>query len=362
MRTLTLPRAVLILLFLFLLFAGLYYAKPFLVPFTIAAILAMLFLPISRWLERKGLQRGWSSLLCVLLFVSIVIGIVLLLSYQISSLAQDASKMKQQLTELLDKVKQTATQKFGISPEQQKKILQSQQSSGSSGGGMAISFMSIVTGFLVDTILTLVYMFLFLFSRRQLTQFVLRITPNAKRDKTRTIIENSTGIAQKYLGGLSMMIVMLWILYGIGFSIVGVKNAIFFAILCGLLEIVPFVGNVTGTTLTLLMSLAQGGSSTMIIGILVTYGLVQFVQTYILEPLVVGSEVNINPLFTIVVLVIGELVWGIPGMILAIPLLGIAKVVCDNVEPLQPYGYLIGEEKKNKNHNLSNKIKGWFKK
>ena len=158
-----------------------------------------------------------------------------------------------------------------------------------------------------------------------------------------------------------MMIVGLWIMYGIGFSIVGVKNAFFFAILCGVLEIIPFVGNLTGNAITVLMALTQGGGMNMVIGILITYAIVQFLQSYLLEPLVVGAEVNINPLSTIVVLVIGELVWGIAGMVLAIPLLGIVKIICDHVEQLKPYGFLIGEEKKKKKPGIADRIKGWFK-
>jgi predicted PurR-regulated permease PerM len=75
----------------------------------------------------------------------------------------------------------------------------------------------------------------------------------------------------------------------------------------------------------------------------------------------VGAEVNINPLFTIIAIVLGETVWGIPGMILAIPLLGIFKIICDNVESLKPYGFLIGEEKKKKGPGMMDKVKGWFK-
>ena len=93
---------------------------------------------------------------------------------------------------------------------------------------------------------------------------------------------------------------------------------------------------------------------------LITYAIVQFLQTYILEPLVVGSGVNINPLFTIGGIVAGELVWGVPGMILAIPTMGMAKIICDHIEPLKPYGFLIGEEKKSKT-GLVDKVKGWFK-
>jgi predicted PurR-regulated permease PerM len=96
------------------------------------------------------------------------------------------------------------------------------------------------------------------------------------------------------------------------------------------------------------MVIIQGGGAGMIVAVIITYAIVQFLQTYFLEPLVVGAEVNINPLFTIIILVLGELIWGIPGMILAIPLLGIVKIVCDHIEPLKPYGYLIGRDRRKK--------------
>ncbi|MBP6757642.1 MAG: AI-2E family transporter [Flavobacterium sp.] len=50
-----------------------------------------------------------------------------------------------------------------------------------------------------------------------------------------------------------------------------------------------------------------------------------------------------NPLFTIFALVLGELIWGISGMILAIPMIAIFKIVCDHIDSLKPYGFLIGE-------------------
>jgi predicted PurR-regulated permease PerM len=186
-----------------------------------------------------------------------------------------------------------------------------------------------------------------MYFRTHLRNFVLKLTPAEDMNRAEKIMDTTSGVIQKYLSGLALMIVCLWIMYSIGFSIVGVKHAIFFAILCGLLEIVPFVGNITGTTLTALFTLAQGGDKNDIIGILVVYAIVQFVQSYLLEPLVVGRAVNINPLFTILVIVFGEFIWGIPGMILALPLLAIAKIIFDNVQPLHPYGYLVGEDEKN---------------
>ena len=158
------------------------------------------------------------------------------------------------------------------------------------------------------------------------------------------------------------MIFCLWIMYGIGFSIIGVENAIFFAILCGLLEIVPFIGNITGTTITVLVAVVHGASLPMIIGIVITYGVVQFIQGWILEPLILGSQVKINPLFTILALVLGQLIWGIPGIVLAIPITAMFKIVCDYIEPLKPLGFLIGEIQKPKSQlTIITKIKSWFK-
>jgi predicted PurR-regulated permease PerM len=213
---------------------------------------------------------------------------------------------------------------------------------------MLSGFFSGFGSFLTDFIIVMVYILLFLLFRTHLQKFVLKLIPQQDQKNAMETMHDVRLVAQKYLTGLAIMIACLWVMYSIGFSIAGVENAIFFAILCGLLEIVPFVGNLIGVSFTLLMSMAQGGNMSMVIGILATYFVVQFVQTYLLEPLVVGREISINPVFTIVGIVGGELLWGIPGMILALPLLGIFKIICDHIEPLKPYGFLIGDNTKNK--------------
>lgn len=348
LQTPPIQRPVYILFFFFLVIAGLYFAKPFLVPVCFGSLLAMLFLPVSRWLEKKGMSKGLSIVTCVLAFAVILIGIVWLITWQVTDLASDLGSIEQKVTRMINDLKRTINRKFGISPSKQEELIKN--SGGAAGGAtsMLSNLGSGVMGFLVDFILVLVYIFLFMYYRGHIKKFIMKLIPAKEKKNTEEIISGIEKVSQQYLTGLGLMIVGLWIMYSIGFSIVGVQFAVFFAILCGLLEIIPFVGNLTGNLLTVLMVIVQGGGSGMIIGVLVTYAIVQFIQTYILEPLVVGAEVNINPLFTIFVLVIGELVWGIPGMVLAIPLLGIAKIICDHIEPLKPYGFLIGQEKTNK--------------
>lgn len=359
MKTIGLDKAIKILLFFFLAFAGLYFTKPFLAPFTIAMLLAMLFYPLAKKMESRGLGRGLSALFCVLMLLIAIGIIVTIFSVQLSGMADKIPQMKHHAGEFLQKTKIYISNTIGISAEKQEKMLQEQQS-GTSNTDVIAAFMAGMAGVLVDAVLVMVYIFLLLYFRSLLKRSIIAMAPAGGKQTASTILERSTRVAAKYLGGLAMMIVMLWIMFSIGFSIVGIENAIFFAVLCGLLEIVPFVGNIAGTGVTMLMALSQGGGGGMVLGVFATYLVVQFVQTYILEPLVVGSEVNINPLFTIIVLVTGELVWGIPGMVVAIPMLGIVKVVCDSIEPLKPYGMLIGKEEKKSEKSWADKIKRWF--
>ena len=363
-----LKRTALILLILVLGVIVLHFGKSLLVPLVFGALLSTLLYPFVRWLMRKGINKAIAILFSLLLLLSFFAGLFLLLGWQISDLSEDTSQIEQQLTERYQQARDYVAQTFGISKEKQDEMLKEQQSSSSGKvGGFVTGFLSGVGGFITDAILTLVYIFLFLYLKEHIKRFFIRIAPQGEKDTAEEIVQRCGRVTQKYLTGLAIMIVMLWVMYGIGFSIAGVKNPIFFAILCGLLEIIPFIGNITGTTVTVLVSIMQGGGANVVIGILITYGLIQFIQTYIIEPLVVGSEVNINPLFTIISLVAGEFIWGISGMILAIPIMGVVKIVCDHVPGLKPIGTLVGETGpgkessfKRKMARVTDKIGSWF--
>lgn len=358
-----LQRSVYILLFLFLFFAGIYFAADFLIPLALAAVFSMLFIRLSKWLESHGLSKGLSALCCVILFLAAIALVFTLLSWQLSGLTENLDSMKQRVTEMFANLRQWLNKQAGISLSKQSELVKQQGEQSGGAGSMLAGFASGVMNIAVNTVLVVVYMFLFLLYRSHIKKFILKLIAPENREEASKVVHQTGKVAQHYLSGLAAMIGLLWIMYGIGFSLAGVESAIFFAVLCGILEIIPFIGNLTGTSVTVLAVIAQGGDSKMIITVLITYALVQFIQTYILEPLVVGEQVNINPLFTIMVIVLGELVWGIPGMVLAIPLLGMVKIICDHVPALQPYGFLIGSANQSSSRSgFTDKIKQVFKK
>ncbi|WP_164112080.1 MULTISPECIES: AI-2E family transporter [Sphingobacterium] len=321
----------------------LYFGKDILAPLVISGILAMLFVNPARKLESKGLPRWASALIAVFLILLLFAGLGFLLNWQLQSFSEQLGDMKNNLNQTVSKIQSWIQDKVNLDRAQQKAIVNEQMKSGTGDTGLSLA--STFFGILINFILVIVYTYLILFHRTRLKNYLIRITKNEHRDRTRDIVDSASSVAASYVTGLAKMILTLWMLYGIGFTALGVENALFFAIICGLLELVPFIGNLTGTALTLLGVMAQGGSINMIIGVIAVYALVQFVQTYLLEPLIVGNQVNINPLFTIFSLVLAEFLWGIPGMIVAIPVAGMIKILCDRIPSLQAFGYLIGSDK-----------------
>ncbi len=324
---------------LFLIVLGLYFGKEFLMPLFIGGVIATFFLPFCKWMETKKIPRGLAAVFCVLCLLLFIAVIGALLGRQISLLTHDFIFIKQQFIQTYTNIQHYILNNFGITLKKQSELLSNQQQNFASIIPVLVGSLSGIMG---NFVLILVYILGLLYYRNHIKNFLLKFS-KSKKNELESLLYKVAIVSQQYLLGLSKMIVCLWVMYGVGFSIIGVKNALFFAILCGVLEIVPFIGNIVGTTITVLAALALGGDITLIIGIISIYGTVQLIQGWILEPLIVGSQVKINPLFTIIALLLGELLWGIAGIFLAIPLIAMFKIVSDNFESLKPFGFLIGE-------------------
>ena len=330
------------LLIIFLILAGLILAKVFLIPIAIGCVLATLFLPFNKWIEEYGISRLLAAFISVLILCLGTLALAALLSWKINDLIIDIVLIKEKIFLSGAKIQVYLFEHFGISETKQWAILNSEQPSITSSIQLIFSSLSSI---LTTYFLILMYAFCLLYYRHHLKQFLLKLFPISQQVDADKIIHNAALVSQQYLVGLSKMIVCLWLMYGVGFSLIGIQNAIFFAILCGFLEIIPYIGNITGTILTLLVATVNGASYQMLIGIFIIYISIQLIQGWLLEPLIVGRQVKLNAFATIVALIVGELIWGIGGIFLAIPITAILKTTFDQIEPLKVYGFLIGEVK-----------------
>jgi predicted PurR-regulated permease PerM len=338
--TITITSAIKNMVLAVLIIGGLYFGKVFFMPMCFGAIVATLFLPFCNWLERKNVPKAIAVIICLLSAVSVIGSLISIFGWKLSGFIQDFESIKLKAIEAGVRFQEYIFNQFGLSVADQLTILKAEQPSYTN---IMQAMAGSISNFLANFVLIYIYFIFLLYYRSHIKQFLLKLSPENQRPEMENIIKNTAKVSQQYLIGLCKMIFCLWIMYGIGFSIIGVKNAIFFAILCGFLEIVPYLGNIFGTIITILVAFVQGADIQLIVGIAIVYAIVQTIQGWLLEPMILGPQVKINPLFTIIVLILGQLLWGIPGIILAIPLTAMFKIVCDNIEALKPYGFLIGE-------------------
>jgi len=168
-----------------------------------------------------------------------------------------------------------------------------------------------------------VYVVLFLAQKERLREFILRRMPDSERGTTHQTINESRDVVQKYLRGRLILILILTVLYSAGFLIVGLDYAILIAVLVAVLSIIPYLGNLIGGVFA--AALAFAGDD-------------------ILTPLIVGDEVDINPLTTIVCVVGMSILWGPVGAIIAIPIFAILRIIFSHVDGLKDYAYLLGQK------------------
>jgi predicted PurR-regulated permease PerM len=334
-----------------------YFGRSFIIPIVFAAMLAMLMAPLCRKLDSWGFPRALSTLTCVLILAAVIVGMGVIIGAQIATFGKDIDKIKQKGTEIVAKGQDYIKERYGVSEERQKEVVKESQAQSKGGGSMVTRLLSGVTSAIAGIILTLVFTFLFLFSKEKYESFFLRLYKDKDEGKVKKVVADISTVAQKYLTGRAMSITIIWILYSIGLSIVGIKNAILLAGVAALLTLIPYVGTVLGGLFPVFMALVTEDSMQPALMAILVMFVIQTIDNYFIEPNIVGGEVSLSALTSILSIIAGGMIWGVAGMILFLPMMGIIKIVCDHVEPLKPIGFVIGDPDSKK----PSKITQWVK-
>jgi predicted PurR-regulated permease PerM len=334
----------------------LYFGQPVLIPLAFGALFAMLMAPLCRYLDKKT-NRGLSSFICMMIVMVAILIILGVAAWQVASFVEDMPAIKERTEKFITSAQQFIQETFGVSPEKQKSFMQKQMSTaGESAGayaGQLLGSISSATGWLV---LSLIFTFLFLYNKERYESFFVKIFKNDEPAHVKSIVKKISQVSEQYLLGRTYSILIMFVLYSTGLLIIGIKNALLLAAIASLLTFIPYVGTIFGSIFPVIMALITEDSTTPAIWTAVVMVSIQALDNYFIEPYVVGGEVNLSAFATIFIIVCGGLVWGIPGTILFIPLLAIIKIICDNVESLKPYGYLIGDPDGSK----PSKLKMWI--
>ena len=200
------------------------------------------------------------------------------------------------------------------------------------------------TAFLGGFGVTLIYLFFLLLYATAFKRFLIVQSKPKFRDEFREVLSKIQTVSIKYLGGLFTVILILGVLNSLGLWIIGVDFALFWGLLAAMLVIIPYIGSILGGLLPFLYAIPTSDSWTTPILVVVLFVGIQALEGNFITPKIVGSSVSINPFMAIVALIIGSAVWGIPGMVLAIPLTAIVRIFFSEMDPMMPVAIMMGDD------------------
>lgn len=328
---------------IFVFFSILSIAESIILPILYAFIIAIVVEPVVRFLVRHGFNRALAALLVLILSISVVVGIVLLVGSQAGKLGEAWPQISLKIQELLKIFSDFFGEQFNMSNREIDAYVNQMQDQVMSHGGSKIGItLAALGGIFATVMLTPVYTFMLLYYQPHLIDFIHKLFTKTYDQQVTDVLSNTKSLVQSYLMGLSIEVVILAVLNTLGLLLVGIDYAILLGIIGAILNIIPYLGGIIAVTLYMLVALLTK-SPIHILYVMGIYTFIQFFDNNFIVPKIVGSKVKLNALVSIVVVIAGAALWGIPGMFLAIPVLGIVKLILDVFPAQAHWGNILGE-------------------
>jgi predicted PurR-regulated permease PerM len=311
------------------------------VPILYATILAILLNPLVNFLIRKRINKILSISIAVTIALMAGLAIIYAISSQITILSETYPQLQQKMgiksTELIHWISKT----FKIS--EAKINVWISESEAKTIDNFAIGdTLAEVGKVLVIGLLLPVYLFMILYYKPLLLDFISRLFKIEHHATVTSVLGSTKKIIQTYLVGLFFEMTIMAVLNSTGLLILGIDYAIILGIIGALLNIIPYIGGVIAIALPMIVAFVTKDSLIYPGLVLIIYLFTQFIDNHYISPKIVASRVKINALVSVIAVLVGGAIWGVPGMFLSIPLIGILKVICDHIEPLKPWGFLLG--------------------
>ena len=323
----------------------LYLAKPFLIPLAIAAFFAMLLYPMVHRLQQRNVRESVAALLAILLLLAVIVALGVLVYFQVKMLEADLPRLESKVEEKANRLQWLLYETTDIPTQEQEEIIEEKKPDIAKAVFKSVrDFVVRALSILIFLFIVLSYTFFFLIYQQRIQNFFVKLRLFDSQKESKVVLARISRIIHDYLKGTFTVISILAVVYALGFWAIGIEHAILFAMITALLRIVPYFGSFLGIALPIAFALLTMESFWPPVLVLLFFMVTQVLEANFLTPYITGSRVRLNPLATIVVILLGSLLWGIAGMILFVPLFASLKVIFDRVPKLNPYGYILGKE------------------
>ncbi len=316
-------------------------------PMLCAIALAYLLAPYVKWFEQRGWSRSNAALLgltlATLLFALALIFILPSIWEQLGNAYQRALVLfanREKAAPLMGKLKQMLPPVYGsyidTLGERLMTSLSQYKLSELALGWLQSGLFRLVTltASILDLLLIPFFTYYLLADARAIRgRFELLIPPRF-RPQTLGLTNRISQVISSYVRGQLGIAVIMASFYVVGFALLRVPIAVTLGVISGLLNFIPYIGTLTGLSLSLVFLILDGAGISRLLGVLALFAVVQSIEGYYLTPKLLGDRLDLSPLWVLVGLLIGGNLFGLIGIVLALPVLAVAKVLLDFLEEI----------------------------
>lgn len=312
-----------------------------LTPVCFALLLAILLNRLVVKFQKLKVSKTWSIIISLVIAFTVMAGVGYFLTSQILSFGDDMPVLKKRFIEIFAQLQQLINNKLGFSIQKQDKWL---AQAGTGVQSVIGQTLGTVAGSLGILLLLPVYTFLLLFYKNLILNFLHEVFADEDEQKVVEVLQETKTAIEKYMVGLLLEGMVVAILNTSALLLIGVKYAVLLGVIGAILNVLPYIGGVIAILLPVIIAtITKDGLQTQL-AITAAYLVIQFIDNHLLIPLIVSSRVKINAFISIFIVLLGGALWGVSGMFLSIPFIGVLKIVFDRVEELKPWGKLLGTE------------------
>jgi predicted PurR-regulated permease PerM len=338
-------RASLFLLGLYLFITMLSIGQDIILPLIYGAIIAISISPLVKMMVKRRINRTVSIAGVLTIASLLVITLFVLLSSQVTLFKDAFPRLSMKFQDLVNQTVNWISINFNIRSENINAWIANIYSEILKNSNAAIgTTLTTIGGVFSTAVLTPVYSFMILYYQSHLVAFAHSLFGSDNDDKVTEILTETKSIIQNYLGGLFIEFAIISVLNSIGLFILGMEYAILLGILGALLNVIPYIGGVVAVVLYMIIALITK-EPIYVVYVVLLYTIIQLIDNNYIVPKVIGSKVRLNALVSIIVVIAGAALWGVPGMFLSIPLTAILKLIFDRIDSLKHWGILLGDVK-----------------
>ena len=318
-------------------------------PLLMAFFVSLLLFPSFSFLRRYKVPEVLAIFLPILMLIIFVAGIGWFFSSQVAQLIKDFPQIKQNVSIHLQALSDWISSVSDYSTKEQTDFIKEKSDdllayAGTMASGAALT----VTSLFVFVGLVPIYVYLILFYKDILLRFIFMWFKTDHHPRVKDAIYETEAIIKNYLVGLLIQVTYMTILLGGALFLFGIKHALLIGVIFAILNLIPYVGALLGNIIGVLLTLTSSTELWPVLTVLIVISVVQFLDNNILMPRIVGSKIKINALFSIIGVVVGGSIAGIPGMFLSMPIIAVLKVIFDRTDMFKQWGVLLGDERPTK--------------